>query len=185
MSREVHVRFCEGLWVKFPRSTHPWLPSGVKGFYYYLYLILDLYSGKIVGWEIWPEESAENASILVKKAVLSEGCLHRTQPLILHSDNGSPMKGAALLETLYKLGVATSRSRPRVSNDNAYAESIFRTVKYRPNYPYKGFSDLDKAREWVLNFTRFYNYEHRHTRKEGMKGFNWKILEGKPIKDGK
>ncbi len=140
-----------------------WLPSGVKGIYYYLYLILDLYSRKIVGWEIWPEESAENASILVKKAVLSEGCLNRTQPLILHSDNGSPMKGAALLETLYKLGVATSKSRPRVSNDNAYAESIFRTVKYRPDYPYKGFSNIDKAREWVLNFTRFYNYEHRHS----------------------
>lgn len=123
--------------------------SGVKGLFFYLYLILDLYSRKIVGWEIWPEESAENTSILVKKAVLSEGCLNQTQPLILHSDNGSPMKGAALLETLYKLGVVTSRSRPRVSNDNAYSESMFRTVKYRPDYPYKGFSKIGKAREWV------------------------------------
>ena len=140
-----------------------WLPSGVKGMFFYLYLILDLYSRKIVGWEIWPEESAENASILVKKAGLSEGCLNRAQPLILHSDNGSPMKGAALLETLYRLGVVTSKSRPRVSNDNAYAEAIFRTVKYRPDYPYKGFLNIDKAREWVFDFTRFYNYKHRHS----------------------
>lgn len=140
-----------------------WLPSGVKGFYFYLYLILDLYSRKIVGWEIWPEESAENASILVKKAVLSEGCSNKKQPLVLHSDNGSPMKGASLLETLYKLGVVSSKSRPRVSNDNAYAEAIFRTVKYRPDYPYKGFSSIDKAREWILDFARYYNYDHRHS----------------------
>lgn len=140
-----------------------WLPGPVRGLYYYLYLILDLYSRKIVGWEIWPEESAENAATLVRKAVMREGIIKQTQPLVLHSDNGSPMKGATLLETLYSLGITPSRSRPRVSNDNPYAESVFRTCKYRPSYPVGGFAELDRAREWVLAFVRWYNKEHRHS----------------------
>ena len=140
-----------------------WLPGPAKGIYFYLYLIMDLYSRKIVAWEIWLEESAENASILVRRGVMAE---HRTavsEPLILHSDNGSPMKGASLLETLYSLGITPSRSRPRVSNDNPYAESIFRTCKYRPNYPLSGFEDLTQARKWVLSFVKWYNHEHRHS----------------------
>jgi putative transposase len=140
-----------------------WLPGPVKGIFYYLYLILDLYSRKIVGWEIWNEESAEYASQLVRRAILTEQCAVRKNPLILHSDNGSPMKGATLLETLYSLGITPSRSRPRVSNDNPYAESIFRTCKYRPEYPVKGFESRDEAREWVLRFVRWYNTEHRHS----------------------
>ncbi|ERJ10932.1 Putative transposase protein [Haloplasma contractile SSD-17B] len=135
----------------------------VKGIYYYLYLILDLYSRKIVGWDIWPEESSENASELVRRTVLKERLAYHKQPLVLHSDNGSPMKGASLLETLYQLGITPSRSRPRVSNDNPYAESIFRTFKYRPGFPSKGFEDLTVSRNWVLNFVNWYNYEHRHS----------------------
>ncbi len=139
-----------------------WLPGPAKGIYFYLYLILDLYSRKIIAWEIWLEESADNASILVRRGVLKE---QRTsaEPLVLHSDNGSPMKGSSLLETLYNLGITPSRSRPRVSNDNPYAESIFRTCKYRPNYPIGGFSDITEAREWVLAFVNWYNHEHRHS----------------------
>jgi putative transposase len=125
--------------------------------------ILDLYSRKIVAWEIWLEESAENASILVRRGVMAEHRTSVSEPLILHSDNGSPMKGASLLETLYSLGITPSRSRPRVSNDNPYAESIFRTCKYRPNYPLSGFEDLTQARKWVLSFVRWYNHEHRHS----------------------
>ncbi len=140
-----------------------WLPGPAKGIYFYLYLILDLYSRKIIAWEIWIEESAENASILVRRGVLAEQRTAPLKPLILHSDNGSPMKGASLLETLYHLGITPSRSRPRVSNDNPYAESIFRTCKYRPSYPANGFNDLTQAREWVLAFVRWYNYEHRHS----------------------
>lgn len=140
-----------------------WLLGPAKGLFYYLYLILDLYSRKIVGWEIWDEESAEYASQLVRRSILSEQCVVRKEPLVLHSDNGSPMKGATLLETLYNLGITPSRSRPRVSNDNPYAESIFRTFKYRPEYPNKGFASMDEAREWVLNFVRWYNTEHRHS----------------------
>jgi transposase InsO family protein len=127
-----------------------WLPGAVKGFYFYLYLILDLYSRKIVGWEVHENESSEHASVLVKHTYLREGI--RNQPLVLHSDNGSPMKGASLMETLYRLNVVSSYSRPRVSNDNAYAESLFRTCKYRPDYPVKGFADITEAREWVFQF---------------------------------
>lgn len=140
-----------------------WLPGPVKGIYYYLYLILDLFSRKIVAWDIWLEESAEKASILVRRGMLSEQRISQQEPLVLHSDNGSPMKGASLLETLYQLGITPSRSRPRVSNDNPYAESIFRTCKYHPGYPSKGFVDLTEARTWVLAFVRWYNQEHRHS----------------------
>jgi putative transposase len=140
-----------------------WLPGPAKGIYFYLCLILDLFSRKIIAWEIWIEESSANASVLVKRAIISEQRTLVNQPLILHSDNGSPMKGASLLETLYKLGITPSRSRPRVSNDNPYAESIFRTCKYRPNYPANGFTSLTEARQWVLAFTQWYNNEHRHS----------------------
>lgn len=140
-----------------------WLPGPVKGLFYYLYLIIDLYSRKIIAWEIWEEESAELASILVKRAVLMETLTKKEHPLVLHSDNGGPMKGATLLQTLYNLGITPSKSRPRVSNDNPYAESVFRTVKYRPNYPIGGFKDLEVARIWVLEFVHWYNYQHKHS----------------------
>lgn len=140
-----------------------WLPGPAKGIYFYLYLILDLYSRRIIAWEVWLEESAVNASLLVRRGMLSEQLMPSPQPLVLHSDNGSPMKGSSLLETLYQLGITPSRSRPRVSNDNPYAESIFRTCKYRPDYPAKGFLDLTEARTWVLSFVRWYNQEHRHS----------------------
>ena len=138
-----------------------WLAGPAKGVFYYLYLILDLYSRKVVGWEVHDQESSEDASILVRKAHLRENV--GIAPLVLHSDNGSPMKGASLLVTLHELCVANSYSRPRVSNDNAYAESIFRTCKYRPEYPSKGFSTLQEARTWVLKFVHWYNYQHKHS----------------------
>lgn len=138
-----------------------WLPGPAKGVYFYLYLILDIFSRKIVGWEIHEHESSEQASRLVRKAHLSETV--GLKPLVLHSDNGSPMKGSSLMATLDNLGIASSYSRPRVSNDNAFAESIFRTCKYRPNYPYKGFATLEDARGWVLEFVHWYNVRHRHS----------------------
>ena len=91
--------------------------------FYYLYLILDIYSRYIVGWEVWESESAENASLLIRKTVLKHGIQPHAHPLVLHSDNGSPMKGAIMLETMYKLGITPSRSRPRVSDDNPYSLS--------------------------------------------------------------
>lgn len=138
-----------------------WLPGPAAGTFYYLYLMLDLFSRKVVGWEVYAEESAEHAALVIRKASLAEGrCL---KPLVLHSDNGSPMKGATMLITLQKLGIAPSFSRPGVSDDNAQAEAFFRTLKYRPGYPAKGFPSLDAARDWVMKFVRWYNTGHRHS----------------------
>ena len=139
-----------------------WLPGPVKGLFFYLYLIIDLYSRKIVGWEVYACESAAYAAEVVRRAVLVEQC--RDQPLVRHADNGSPMKGSALLETLYRLGVVTSYSRPRGSNDNPFSEAVFRTCKYRPEYPEHGFASLEAARAWILQFVTWYNHDHRHSR---------------------
>jgi putative transposase len=146
--------------VKFPRSTHPWLPATVKGQFYYWYMMLDVFSRKIVGHEVHVAESAELASLLMRRASLAEGLAGRS--LVLHSDNGSAMKGSTMLATLEQLGVA-SFSRPRVSNDNAYAESLFRTCKYRPDYPSKPFGSLEEARAWTQKFVRWYNQEYKHS----------------------
>jgi putative transposase len=139
-----------------------YLNGPIKGKFYYLYLISDLYSRDIVGWEVWEEESSEHASELIKRACLAQKRL-TTQPLVLHSDNGSPMKGTTMLETLYALGITPSNSRPRVSNDNPYAESLFKTLKYRPNYQPKGFETLKDARKWCNKFVRWYRFEHHHS----------------------
>lgn len=138
-----------------------WLPSEVRGLYFYWYMVLDVYSRKIVGHEVHVAESAELASLLLRKASLAEGLAGRA--VVLHSDNGSSMKGATMLATLEKLGIMPSFSRPRVSNDNAYAESLFRTCKYRPNYPSKPFGSLDEARRWTLEFVQWYNHQHKHS----------------------
>ena len=100
------------------------------GRFFYLYLILDIFSRKIVGWEVHEREGADLAARLIEQTVWAEGCI--LKPLVLHADNGSPMKGAPLKATLEKLGVAPSYSRPRVSNDNPFSEALFRTCKYRP-----------------------------------------------------
>ena len=83
--------------------------------------------------------------------------------LVVHSDNGAPMKGETMLATMQRLGVAPSRSRPSVSNDNPYSESLFRTLKYRPAMPFKAFENLLQARRWVTDLVHWYNDEHRHS----------------------
>ena len=148
-----------------PNQVWSWdityLVTTVKGVFFYLYLIMDIYSRKIVGWEVFESESAEQASSVLKKAYLREGI--SGEELVLHSDNGSPMKGATMLATLEKLGVLPSFSRPSVSNDNPYSEALFKTLKYRPAYPSKPFETLQEAREWALAFQRWYNQEHKHS----------------------
>ena len=138
-----------------------WLNAFIKGQYYKLYLIVDMFSRYIVAYEVWETEKAEYAEQLIKRAVLSQGINGR--PLVLHSDNGSPMKAATFQATLEKLGVQSSFSRPRVSNDNPYSESLFRTMKYRPQYPFKGFASIEEARKWVKEFVNWYNYTHLHS----------------------
>jgi len=138
-----------------------WLRGPVRGMFFYLYMIVDLYSRKIVGWEVHDRELADHASTLIRRAMLAEGCIGN--PLVLHADNGSPQKGSTMKATLEALGIMASYSRPRVSDDNAYSESLFRTCKYRPDYPQGGFTDIVAARQWVYRFVQWYNFEHRHS----------------------
>lgn len=138
-----------------------WLPGPVRGLFFYLVMILDVYSRKIVGWEVFTGESADNASRVIQRAVLAEQLIDH--PLVLHADNGSPFKGATLLETLHALHITPSYSRPRVSNDNAYSEALFRTCKYVPDYPVQGFESLSASQHWVQAFVLWYNRVHRHS----------------------
>jgi putative transposase len=138
-----------------------YLNGPIRGQFYYLYMFSDLFTRDIVGWEVYETEDAEHAGQTIRRLCLKHH-IKSTDVLVLHSDNGSPMKGATMLETLYKLGITPSNSRPRVSNDNPYAESLFKTLKYRPNYQPKGFATLQEAREWVAGFVRWYRYEHHH-----------------------
>lgn len=138
-----------------------WMPTTVKGRYFYWYMMKDIYSRKLVMNEVWEQESAEHASVLLAKGCLREGIAGR--PLVLHSDNGSAMKGATMRAAMIDLGVQPSFSRPRVSNDNAFAESLFRTAKYCPLWPEKPFDTLEAAREWVQRFVQWYNDEHCHS----------------------
>ena len=138
-----------------------YLPTVIKGQFHRLYMVVDIYSRLIVGWEIHCEELSSHAADLISKACLRQQV--RRNQLILHADNGSPMKGATMLATLQKLGVMPSFSRPSVSDDNPYSEALFRTLKYTPAYPTKPFADLDEARQWVARFVTWYNTEHRHS----------------------
>lgn len=148
-----------------PNQVYSWdityLPATVRGQFFYLYLFLDLFSRKIVGWQVYEEESSVLASGIVRDLCQREG-VPRHQ-LTLHSDNGGPMKGATMLATLHSLGVRPSFSRPAVSNDNPYSESLFKTLKYRPDYPLKPFADVAAARQWVAGLVEWYNHEHRHS----------------------
>lgn len=148
-----------------PNEVWSWdityLPTSVKGQFYYLYLILDIFSRKIVGYVVHTEESADHASSMIKEASLDENI--DKDNLVLHSDNGGPMKAATMLTTLQNLGIMPSFSRPCVSNDNPYSESIFKTLKYRPEYPGKPFTSIEDANEWVDGFVKWYNNEHLHS----------------------
>ncbi len=139
------------------------LPSVVTGHWFYLYLILDLYSRKIVGWEVHETDSADHAAHLVRRTALAEGLYRAAQKPVLHGDNGATLKATTVLAMLHWLGIKPSYSRPRVSDDNAYAEALFRTAKYRPEFPAKGFASLDEARAWGGRFVHWYNVEHRHS----------------------
>ncbi len=138
-----------------------YLPTQVRGSYFYLYLFVDLFSRRIVGWQVYDCESAQLASGLLQDICARHGI--GPGQLVVHSDNGAPMKGETMLATMQRLGVAPSRSRPSVSNDNPYSESLFRTLKYRPKLPVKPFECLLQARRGVTELVHWYNDEHRHS----------------------
>ncbi len=139
-----------------------YLPTQVSGIYFYLYLIMDIFSRKIVGWSVHEVQSSEYASLLIKQACLDEKI--NLRQITLHSDNGTPMKGATMLATLQTLGVMPSFSRPSVSDDNPFSESLFRTVKYHPDFPaLQKFEAIEGARAWCENFDDWYNMKHLHS----------------------
>lgn len=138
-----------------------YLKSAVKGKFYYLYLVVDIFSRLIMGWAVAEEESSGLASALILEACLRHGV--DPEKLVLHSDNGGPMKGATMLATLQWLGIVPSFSRPSVKDDNAFSEALFRTLKYRPEYPSAPFESLEEACSWVRGFVQWYNFEHRHS----------------------
>ena len=155
----------EALSATGPNQVYSWdityLPTTILGQYFYLYLFLDIFTRKIVGWQIYERECNQLASALITDICYREGV--EPGQVTLHSDNGAPMKGATMLATLQTLGVAPSFSRPSVSNDNPYSESLFRTLKYRPEHPVEPFETVEAARLWVDALVTWYNTEHRHS----------------------
>lgn len=150
-----------------PRQVWCWdmtfLPAKVVGTWFYLYLILDLYSRKIVGWEVHETDDADHAAHLVRRTALAEGIAALDWRPVLHGDNGATLKATTVLAMLHWLGIKPSYSRPRVSDDNAFVESLFRTAKYRPEFPARGFENLTAARDWAARFVHWYNHDHRHS----------------------
>ena len=146
----------QGFKAEGPNQVYSWdityLAAAIRGTFYRLYLVEDIFSRKIVGWEVHEDEQSAHASVLIRKTCLAEGIVEAG--LVLHSDNGGPMKGATMLATLQRLGVVPSFSRPSVSDDNPYSESLFRTLKYTPAYPNQPFESLSAAREWVHRFVQ-------------------------------
>ena len=116
-----------------------------------------------MGWEVHATDDSVHAAHLVRRTALAEGIATLLSKPVLHGDNGSTVTATTVLAMLHWLGVTPSYSRPRVSDDNAYAESLIRTAKYRPEFPAKGFANLDDARAWAAEFVRWYNDEHRHS----------------------
>lgn len=148
-----------------PNQVWAWdityLPAGVRGTFWYLYAILDVWSRKLVGWAVYDVQSDALAADLVDATCAREGVVR--DQLALHADNGGAMKGKTMLVKLEQLGVVPSFSRPRVSDDNPFPEALFRTLKYRPGYPDKPFASVEDARRWVTAFVRWYNDEHQHS----------------------
>ncbi len=154
-------------------ATAPWqvaswditfLRTHVRGAFFHLYMVEDIWSRKILGWDVHETESSEHAAALldsVRTLATDEGA--DLGGWVLHADNGGPMKGSTMLATMQRLGVVPSFSRPRVSDDNPFSEALFRTLKYCPEYPRHGFASLDAARAWVAAFVDWYNHQHLHS----------------------
>jgi putative transposase len=127
---------------------------------FFLYLILDIFSRFVVGWTLSPTENSGNATRLIEESLLT----WRIAPgsLIIHSDRGAPMTAKSTRDLLDRLGAAPSYSRPRVSNDNPFSESQFKTIKYSPHYPHR-FGSFDDARAQIKSILDWYSYDHRHS----------------------
>jgi putative transposase len=147
-----------------PNQVWAWDITKLKGpqayTYFHLYTIVDLYSRKVVGWTLAPRESGKLAKKLFQETCSRE----KIDPhhLSVHSDRGTAMTSITLALLFANLGILKSLSRPRVSNDNAFVESLFKTLKYRHVYPDR-FSDIASTRVYLERFFDWYNYEHFHS----------------------
>jgi transposase InsO family protein len=148
-----------------PNQVWSWdityLPTPVRGCFLRLYLVLDVWSRRIVGWKIHERESDELAAEMIRD--ICDDAKVDPNGLVLHSDNGKPMRGNTMITTLQWLGIVPSFSRPHVSDDNPYSEALFRTLKHGPAYPRLPFADIEVARQWVARFVAWYDGEHRHS----------------------
>lgn len=147
-----------------PNELWSWDVSKLRGpakwTYYYLYLVLDVFSRYIVGWTVAYRENGALARDLMAQTAQRQGIAPRT--LTLHADNGQPMRSKTLAELLVDLGIEKTHSRPHTSSDNPYSEAGFKTLKYRPEFPDR-FTDIEHARQHIRQFTNYYNEEHHHT----------------------
>jgi transposase InsO family protein len=147
-----------------PNQVWTWdisyLRTPIRGAFFYLYMVVDIFSRRIVGWEVHDEESCTLSAPLIQRASMAAGS---PKGLKLHSDNGGPMKGSTMLAMIQSLGMSASFSRPRVSDDNPYSEALFRTVKYSAMFPDKPFESIEAARTWVAGFVAWYNTKHHHS----------------------
>lgn len=160
-----HIHFVKPeLLATRPNQVWSWditkLKAATKWTYYYLYVVMDIYSRYVVGWCIAPCESAQIAEQLIL-----ETCLRQNIPpgqLTLHADRGSSMTSKVVEQLLVDLGVTKTHSRPHVSNDNPYSEAQFKTLKYRPQFPER-FDSLEEARIFCEAFFVWYNTAHHHS----------------------
>lgn len=148
-----------------PNQVWSWdityLRGPIRGQFFYLYMVIDIYSRKIIHWKLHERESSGLAAKMITEAVEKEGVSR--DELILHSDNGGPMKGATMIATLQSLGIMPSFSRPSISDDNPFSESLFKTLKYSPFYPIRPFKEVFECRQWVEYFVVWYNSAHLHS----------------------
>jgi putative transposase len=147
-----------------PNQVWSWditkLLGPAKWTYFYLYVILDIFSRSVVGWMVASRESALLAEKLIHEACQKQGI----QPgqLLIHADRGASMKSKQVALLLSDLGVTKTHSRPHTSDDNPYSEAQFKTLKYRPNFPER-FGSLEDARAFCQDFFRWYNTKHHHS----------------------
>ena len=146
-----------------PDSVWTWditkLGGPLPGSFFYLYVILDLFSRYVVGWMVAGRETSALAQQLFNETVTARGV--EPGDLTVHMDRGSPMTSKGFTQLLAELGATKSYSRPRISDDNAYSESQFKTLKYQPDYPGR-FRSIADARHWLTDFFRWYNHMHKH-----------------------
>jgi transposase InsO family protein len=138
-----------------------YLKTTVAGIFYYLYIVIDIFSRKIMAWAVHSVESMEHSALLLEDMCQEHGL--EPGSFVLHSDNGAPMKGSTMLATMQRLGVESSFSRPRVCDDNPFSEALNRTLKYCSKFPYKHLDSIEEAQAWVAAFVRWYNSEHLHS----------------------